>query len=48
MERDDEIEKISKELEDILRMTSEKKRSSGETETEKKNLIPSENVCGSR
>ena len=43
MERDDEIEKISKELEDILRMTSEKKRSSGETETEKKNLIPSEN-----
>ncbi|RHC47043.1 hypothetical protein DW841_20995 [Hungatella hathewayi] len=40
MERDDEIEKISKELEDILRMTSEKKRSSGETETEKKNLIP--------
>ena len=43
MERDDEIEKISKELEDILRMTSEKKRSSEETETEKKNLIPSEN-----
>ena len=43
MERDDEIEKISKELEDILRMTSEKKRSSEETETEKKKLIPSEN-----
>ena len=40
MERDDEIEKISKELEDILRMTSEKKRSSEETEPEKKTLIP--------
>lgn len=36
MERDDEIEKISKELEDILRMTSEKNGAVGKLRRRRK------------
>lgn len=46
MERDDEIEKISKELEDMLRMTSENKREQEGTERERVNPVPPEKPEG--